>query len=74
MPITRLNHAVLYVRDVDVTKEFYENVLGFETLIFMPGRGACMSEAWIARAVFSSSLATIAREVFDGTAMPTQML
>ena len=40
MPVTRLNHAVLYVRDVDVTKEFYENVLGFETLIFMPGRGA----------------------------------
>lgn len=40
MPVTRLNHAVLYVRDVDVTREFYENVLGFETLIFMPGRGA----------------------------------
>ena len=40
MPITRLNHAVLYVRDVARTKEFYENVLGFSTLIFMPGQAA----------------------------------
>ena len=40
MAITRLNHAVLYVRDVAVTKEFYENVLGFETLIWMPGQAA----------------------------------
>jgi catechol-2,3-dioxygenase len=40
MAITRLNHAVLYVRDVAVTREFYENVLGFETLIWMPGKAA----------------------------------
>ena len=40
MSITRLNHAVLYVRDVAVTREFYENVLGFETLIWMPGKAA----------------------------------
>ena len=40
MPITRLNHAVLYVRDVAVTQEFYEHVLGFRTLIFVPGRAA----------------------------------
>lgn len=40
MPITRLNHAVLYVRDVAVTTEFYENVLGFRTLIDVPGRAA----------------------------------
>lgn len=40
MPITRLNHAVLYVRDVAVTREFYEQVLGFRTLIWMPGRAA----------------------------------
>ena len=40
MPITRLNHAVLYVRDVAVTREFYENVLGFRTLIWAPGRAA----------------------------------
>jgi len=40
MPVTRLNHAVLYVRDVEVTREFYEQVLGFETLTWMPGQGA----------------------------------
>ena len=40
MPVTRLNHAVLYVRDIARTREFYETVLGFETLIWMPGQGA----------------------------------
>jgi len=40
MPVTRLNHAVLYVRDVAVTREFYENVLGFRTLMWMPGQAA----------------------------------
>ena len=40
MPVTRLNHAVLYVRDVEVTREFYEQALGFETLIHMPGQAA----------------------------------
>jgi catechol-2,3-dioxygenase len=38
--VTRLNHAVLYVRDVARTREFYENVLGFRTLIWVPGRAA----------------------------------
>lgn len=40
MPVTRLNHAVLYVRDVEHTREFYENVLDFRTLIHVPGRAA----------------------------------
>jgi catechol-2,3-dioxygenase len=40
MPVTRLNHAVLYVRDLAVTREFYEAVLGFETLTWMPGQAA----------------------------------
>lgn len=40
MPVTRLNHAVLYVRDVEVTREFYEQVLGFRTLTHLPGQGA----------------------------------
>lgn len=40
MPVTRLNHAVLYVRDLEVTREFYEQVLGFETLIHLPGQAA----------------------------------
>jgi catechol-2,3-dioxygenase len=40
MPVTRLNHAVLYVRDVARTREFYESVLGFKTLIWMEGKAA----------------------------------
>lgn len=40
MPIHRLNHAVLYVRDVARSKDFYEQVLGFRALSFAPGRAA----------------------------------
>jgi catechol 2,3-dioxygenase-like lactoylglutathione lyase family enzyme len=40
MPVMRMNHAVLYVRDVAATREFYENALGFETLVWMPGQAA----------------------------------
>jgi catechol-2,3-dioxygenase len=32
MPVRRLNHAVLYVRDAEVTASFYERTLGFERL------------------------------------------
>src|SRR5215211_1541022 len=30
IPVARLNHAVLYVRDVDRAVEFYRSVFGFE--------------------------------------------
>jgi catechol-2,3-dioxygenase len=40
MGVTRLNHAVLYVRDVARSREFYESVLGFATLHDMDGRAA----------------------------------
>ncbi|HEV7862405.1 MAG TPA: VOC family protein [Acidimicrobiia bacterium] len=36
MPITRLNHAVLYVRDVRRSVAFYTDVLGFRVLNVMP--------------------------------------
>ena len=29
MPVTRLNHAVLYVRDAERTAAFFTEVLGF---------------------------------------------
>jgi catechol-2,3-dioxygenase len=32
MPITRLNHAVLYVRDIDRSVSFYRDLLGFTVL------------------------------------------
>jgi catechol-2,3-dioxygenase len=37
MPIHRLNHAVLYVRDVDRSVAFYRDVLGFRVVNAMPG-------------------------------------
>lgn len=40
MPIQRLNHAVLYVRDVDRSVEFYRDALGFRVLTSIPGRAA----------------------------------
>ncbi len=40
MPINRLNHAVLYVRDVSASANFYEEVLGFRVVNEMPGRAA----------------------------------
>jgi catechol-2,3-dioxygenase len=37
MPIQRLNHAVLYVRDARKSATFYSEVLGFRRLIDTPG-------------------------------------
>ena len=36
MPITRLNHAVLFVRDVDRSVGFYRDVLGFRVIPMAP--------------------------------------
>ena len=40
MPIQRLNHAVLYVRDLDRTKRFYVDALGFRVVHEIPERAA----------------------------------
>lgn len=40
MAIHRLNHAVLYVRDLERSAAFYRDVLGFEIIIDMAGRAA----------------------------------
>ncbi|MBC3843776.1 VOC family protein [Streptacidiphilus sp. 4-A2] len=40
MPVRRLNHAVLYVRDVQRAVEFYTDVLGFEVAVEYPHRAA----------------------------------
>jgi catechol-2,3-dioxygenase len=37
MPVQRLNHAVLYVRDVDRSHAFYRDVLGFQVTMEIPG-------------------------------------
>ena len=38
MPVQRLNHAVLYVRDLDRSAGFYTEALGFRIVQQMPGR------------------------------------
>jgi catechol 2,3-dioxygenase-like lactoylglutathione lyase family enzyme len=47
MAITRLNHAVLYVRDVERSVAFYTDVLGFRVLNVLPDgfRGAAFLQA-----------------------------
>jgi catechol 2,3-dioxygenase-like lactoylglutathione lyase family enzyme len=47
VPITRLNHAVLYVRDVERSVAFYTDVLGFRVLNVLPDgfRGAAFLQA-----------------------------
>src|SRR4029450_532680 len=40
MPIFRLNHAVLYVRDLERSVAFYRDVLGFKTVMTMGGAAA----------------------------------
>ena len=37
MPVQRLNHAVLYVRDAERSSAFYRDVLGFRAKMEMPG-------------------------------------
>jgi catechol-2,3-dioxygenase len=36
--VQRLNHAVLYVRDVERSADFYRTVLGFRVKVEIPGR------------------------------------
>ncbi|MEV4567299.1 VOC family protein [Nonomuraea sp. NPDC049419] len=43
MPVQRLNHAVLYVRDVEESVAFYREALGFDVVMSM--RGAAFLQA-----------------------------
>lgn len=43
MPVRRLNHAVLYIRDVARSVAFYTDIFGFEVDVEMPGRAAFLS-------------------------------
>ncbi len=40
MPVRRLNHAVLYVRDLTAAVDFYRDALGLEIRMQVPGRAA----------------------------------
>lgn len=45
MGIRRLNHAVLYVRDVDRSVAFYRDLLGFRVVTEFPGQAAFLRAA-----------------------------
>jgi catechol-2,3-dioxygenase len=40
MPVQRLNHAVLYVREVERSVAFYRDALGFRVIVEIPGQAA----------------------------------
>jgi catechol-2,3-dioxygenase len=40
IPVTRLNHAVLFVRDLDRAVDFYHRVFGFEVIFSSPSQAA----------------------------------
>jgi catechol-2,3-dioxygenase len=44
MPVQRLNHAVLYVRDVERSVAFYSEVLGFRPVMAFPGAAFLQAE------------------------------
>jgi catechol-2,3-dioxygenase len=44
VPIQRLNHAVLYVRDVDASVAFYTEALGFRIKAALPGAAFLQAE------------------------------
>ena len=45
IPVRRLNHAVLYIRDVDRSVAFYKDAFGFEIVDQMPGQAAFLRAA-----------------------------
>ena len=45
MGVTRLNHAVLFVRDAEIAAEFYGRVFGFRNLGAPPGMRAAFMRA-----------------------------
>jgi catechol-2,3-dioxygenase len=42
IPVARLNHAVLYVRDAEVSADFYARLFGFEVVDNLGGRAIFM--------------------------------
>jgi catechol-2,3-dioxygenase len=45
IPVQRLNHAVLYVRDVDRSVDFYQRAFGFEVVQRFAGKAAFLRAA-----------------------------
>ncbi|MDQ1404315.1 MAG: hypothetical protein QOG03_2631 [Actinomycetota bacterium] len=68
MPISRMNHAVLYVRDAERTAAFYTDVLGFTRLDMGGLKGAAFMRAPGSTNDHDLGLFTIGAEVGDSTA------
>ena len=45
IPVAKLNHAVLYVRDAEASAEFYGRLFGFEVVESIGGRAVFMRSA-----------------------------
>ena len=45
VPVSRLNHAVLFVRDLEQEVEFYKRAFGFEVISELPGQTAFLRAA-----------------------------
>jgi catechol-2,3-dioxygenase len=45
IPVQRLNHAVLYVRDAQASAQWYSDTFGFEVITEMPGTAAFLRAA-----------------------------
>ena len=68
MMITRLNHAVLYVRDARVHQRFYADVLGFGTVAEDPGGGFVFMRAPKSDNHHDIAFFTVGSEASDSTA------
>jgi catechol-2,3-dioxygenase len=72
VPVQRLNHAVLYVRDVDRSVDFYRDALGFRVVNAIPGRAAFL-QAEDSTNDHDLGLFAIGRQAADSTAGRTSV-
>src|SRR5262245_60607935 len=68
MPITGMNHAVLYVCDARRHEQFYRDVLGFSTVIEHPEGGFVFMRAPASRNHHDIAFFTIGRGAGDSEA------
>ncbi|WP_406348749.1 VOC family protein [Streptomyces sp. NBC_00144] len=70
MPVQRLNHAVLYVRDVERSVAFYTDLLNFRTVFRLHADGGKVPEGAFLQAEESTNDHDLAFLQIDGPASP----
>jgi catechol 2,3-dioxygenase-like lactoylglutathione lyase family enzyme len=70
MPVQRLNHAVLYVRDVERSVAFYTDLLGFRTVFRVHADGGKVPEGAFLQAEESTNDHDLAFLQVEGPASP----